>query len=247
MEENKASRWQTVGKVIKYIALVFVFSVTGFIIFRMLSSGDPKAMKTLLVNENTYNAYVSSGETLDMTYQEQNSITRGDKNYGYFSVSQVAFIKSAKQTQLVFRYNNSTLRSVKNDLGLDEVPSRDDDIFDVTLVVCTDLTPEDKTDNDVSAKEKPGSVMETRYFPSMSVPAKKLMYNYRKFIFDGVEIDENTLAVYVDIYYRGEAVDYAADPYGTLIIYDYASQNLQRKFTGDDKAAILEWGKENGY
>ncbi|MBO4213176.1 MAG: hypothetical protein J5894_03575 [Clostridia bacterium] len=245
----KTDAWRKVGKVIKYIALVFVFAVTGFIIFRMLSSGDPNEVKTLLVNKNTYDAYVESGETLDMFYQEHSSITRGDENYGYFSVSQVAFIGSAKQVQLVFRYNNSTLRSVAKDLSLAEVPSRDDDIFDVTLVVSRDLTPEDKTDNDVSAKDKPGSVAETRYFASQSISATKLMYNYRKFVFDGVEIDENTLAVYVDIYYKGGDVtpDYEKTPYGTLCIYDYASQNLTRKFTNDDKNAILEWGKENGY
>ena len=245
----KTESWQKVGKIIKYIALVFVFSVTGFIIFRMLSSGDPREVKTLLVNKNTYDAYVESSETLDMFYQEHNSITRTDKNYGYFSVSQVAFINAAEQVQLAFRYNNSTLKSVAKDLSLAEVPSRDDDVFDVTLVVCTDLTPEDKTDNDVSAKDKPGSVAETRYFSSQSISATKLMYNYRKFVFDGVKIGENTLAVYVDIYYKGgdTTPDYENTPYGTLCIYDYASQKLTRKFTGDDRNAILEWGKENGY
>ena len=184
-----------------------------------------------------------------MYYQEQNSITRGDKNYGYFSVSQVAFIDSADQVQLTFRYNNSTLRSVADDLSLSEVPSRDADIFDVTIVVCRDLTPEDDTDNAVSAKDKPESVAETRYFASQSISATKLMYNYRKFVFDDVVTDENTLAVYVDIYYKGgdTTLDYETTPYGTLCIYDYKSRNLIRNFTNDDRNALLKWGKENGY
>lgn len=241
--------WRIAGRIFKYLGIVLVFSITGFMIWRMFSSGDPSGMKPIMVNENTVRAYDASGDgSLYMFYQGQNDITRGEKNAGYFSVSQVAFIPEAHQLQVVVRYNNSTLRSVAKDLGLSEVPDRDADVFDVTVAISTDLTPDDDSDNDLSAKENPKSVSETRYHPSGMKKDKKNVYNYRKFIFDGIDIDEKlTLAVYLDIRYAGGGeVNYDEEALGTLCLYDYASKNRERSFSSADRDAILSFKKENG-
>ena len=241
--------WRIAGRILKYLGIVLVFSVTGFILWRMFSSGDPASMKPIMVNKNTVAAYdASENGSLYMFYQGQNDITRGEKNAGYFSVSQVAFIPEAHQLQFVVRYNNSTLRSVANDLGLSEVPDRDADIFDVTVAISTDLTPDDPTDNDLSAKENPNGVKETRYHPSEMKKDKKNVYNYRKFIFDGIDIDEKlTLAVYLDIRYAGgREVNYDEKAMGTLCLYDYASKNRTRAFSSADRDAILSYKKEKG-
>jgi hypothetical protein len=73
------------------------------------------------------------------------------------------------------------------------------------------------------------------------------MYSYRRFVFDGVDMtvrDYPVLAVYIDIYYKGD-VQYEEDPYGTLIIYDYAQENVAYTLSSKDRAALEAWGKEN--
>ena len=145
-----------------------------------------------------------------------------DKNYSYFSAKEARFVQEADQVQLLFRYNNATIRHLVEDYGLTEIPDRAEDLYDVTLYVAYDLTPADLTDN---AGNDPASVKFVRYHATASEPAQSLMYNYRRITFDGIDMNpaENpVLAVYVDVYYVGD-VDYSKDSYGTLCIYDYAT------------------------
>jgi len=247
--------WRTIGKIIKYLALTAVFSVSAIIIWRIASSGDPKSVETLIANEAVAKAYAEKGDGLYTYYQEQGKLTRSEDNYGYFGVTQVTVIPDADQIQVVFRYNNSTLRKMEEELGLESKSlSRDEDVFDVTLAVSTDLTPDKTDDNAYSSKEHPEAVAETRYYPTekYTVKDKKNVYNYRKYVFRNVSIEDLTLAVYVDIYYKGEDAkgnavtpDYSAKPKGTLCIYDYKSANIERKLTSDDIDAIKAWRKED--
>jgi len=247
--------WRIAGKIIKYAALTVVFSVCAIIIWRIASSGDPESVKTLMVSDATYGAYVDGNEELDAYYQKQLEMTRAEYNSGYFRISQVAIIPAAEQIQLVLRYNNSTLRYIESDLGFenDRMLSRDDDLFELSIVKVTDLTPDRTDDNAFNAKEYPESVMEERFYPSQMMSERKNLYNYRKFIFENISVDELTLALYVDIYYKGEDKDgNAVTPSyekgavgsGTLCIYDYKSENLTRKLTSRDRAALAEFGKK---
>ena len=249
--------WRIAGRLIKYFALTVVFSVCAIVLWRIFSSGDPKSMKTLMVSDATYNAYVETGDSLEMYYQKQLEMTRAEYNSGYFKVSQVAIIPGADQVQLVFRYNNSTLRYVERDLGLSETQrlSREDDLFEISIVKNTDLTPDKTDDNAYNAKDYPESVKAERYYPSEVITEKKNVYNYRKYIFEGISVDELTLAMYVDIYYKGEdkngnaiVPDYAIGTVGsgTLCIYDYKSEKLERALTSADVASLEEFGKKRG-
>ena len=247
--------WRTVGKVIKYMALVAVFSVSAIILWRIFSSGDPKTVKTVIPNEALVEAYQKEGDGLYMYYQGQGTLTRTEENYGYFGVTQVTVIPEAEQIQVVFRYNTSTLRRMEEELGLEsKTLSRDDDVFDVSLAISTDLTPDNAEDNAYSAKEHPESVSETRYRPTekYTVKDRKNVYNYRKYVFQNVSIEDMTLAVYVDIYYKGPdksgdttVPDYSAKPKGTLCIYDYKSENITRELSQNDIDAIKAWKKED--
>ena len=232
------------GKIVKYtfkaIGYLLVFGTIGILLWRMFSSGNPKIMKTLMVNEATYEAWQAAeaeGRDMVMYSQRQDEITRAEHNHGYFSVTQKLFIEDANQVQVLFRYNNSTLRHLQEDYDLPEVPGRDEDLYDLTLYVAYDLTPLDTTDN---AGNDPASVKFVRYYPSEMTSAKKNLYNYRKFVFDGVDmtVTENpVLAVYVDIYYKDD-VDYEKDAYGTLCIYDYLAEKKPYELTGSDKDAL---------
>ena len=149
----------------------------------------------------------------------------------------MTFIQEADQVQLLFRYNNATLRHLKEDYGLPENPDRHGDYFDVTLVVAYDLTPDVTEDN---LKSDPESVRLVRYHATSSETAETLIYNYRRLTFDGIDmtVTENpVLAVYMDVYYK-EDVDYEKDAYGTLCIYDYITQTDYAELSKKDREAL---------
>ncbi len=242
--------WRNVGRILKYCGLTIVFTVIGILLWRIFSSGDPQSVKTLMVSDATYSAYERQGEELYIFCQDQQDITRGEDNYGFFSVTDVSFIPEARQLQVVFRYNNSTLRGVSELLELDHVHGRDEDVFDVSVLINTDKTPDRTDDNAYNAKEYPESVSEKRYFPSEVKTEKKNVYNYRKYIFEDISVEDLTLAVFVDIYYKGNdnmgaavVPNYGETPLGTLCIYDYLSEDLQKPLTSADIAALEEWKK----
>lgn len=263
MSENRSRG----GKILKYtfkaIGLLLICGTAGILLWRMISSGDPQSMKTLHVDDKVYEAWqTAQAEDRDMVMytQEYDDITRANHNYGYFSVTKTLFLEDADQVQLTFRYNNSTLRHLKEDYGLAAIPDREEDLFDVSLVVIYDLTPEDRGDNEKQTfaspddttedgepcdPDKTNSVMRVRYFPTAQYADTKNLYNYRKLVFDGVDLageEYPILGIFVDVYYKGD-VDYRKDSYGTLSIYNYNYDTKTYKLTGKDKDALEDYGK----
>lgn len=227
--------WRIFGFIVKAVCGVFIAAVVGLLLWRIIDSAiDPGEMNTLIPNEKLVDAYNDNGGKLTMYDQEQTTHTRGNNNYGYFGITQSVFIKEANQLQFVFRYNNSTLRHTKEDYSLPSVPSRDEEVYDVTVTVMYDLTPENKDDND---GKTPEAVKYERFFPSDMRSAKKTLYNYRKFVFDGIEITDDVIGVYVDFYYVGD-INYDELPYGSLLLYYQDDQNRTVALTSNDKKAI---------
>lgn len=246
-EETHSKLWW-VGRV---IAIILVFGTIAILLWRIFTSGDPSEMKVLQINQPLVDAYESAeaeGRELSVFYNDSlPNMTYETGRRGYFSATQVRFIEDADQVQVVFRYNNSTIRHLKEDYDLEEMPAREDDLYDLTLYVAYDLTPEDSSDNDGN---DPASVKFVRYRPTSVVSQEKGLYNYRALTFDGLDInvsDTPVLAVYLDIYYRGD-VHYAEDedgqePYSALIIYDYAAERTPYTLTKKDKKLILAWSQ----
>ena len=211
--------------VLKVFCLLLVFGTTAFFLWRVFSSGNPKSLERLTPNAALRDACLAAdeaGETLTVRYQFQEDYITSvvNKNYGYFAVTDTKFIPDAKQVQVLFRYNNSTIRHLKEDYKLPELPDRDEELYDVTLYVLYDLTPDVESDND---GKTPEAVKAVRYHATSSEAGKKNLYNFRKLVFDGVEqTDEDLplLAVYVDFYYVGD-VDYEEEAYGALPLYLY--------------------------
>lgn len=221
------------------ICLVIIFGTAVLLLWRIFIMGVPSSMKALTVNERIVSAYGENGGTLTLFYQDQNTVTRADNNYGYFAAPYVTFIREADQLQVVFRYNNSTLKHLANDYSLPSVPDRNGDYYDVTVSVSTDLTPDIEDDN---LGNDPQSVKQERYMPTSVTSEQNSLYNYRKYVFDGISIDDGTLAVYLDIYYN-EDVDYSKEAYGTLCLYDYKTPTESRKLTSGDKKNIESFEK----
>ena len=82
-----------IGFTVKALAVLLIFSVCGVIIWRMCSSGDPDSVSVLTPNPALCRAYEENGEDLTLQYQYQTTITLGDNNSGYFSVTQYVFCK----------------------------------------------------------------------------------------------------------------------------------------------------------
>ena len=239
-----------------------VFLVIGILLVRILFSGDPSDISVLSVNGRTQAAYEQYGDGWTVYSQAQASITNAEykgvagvdhkftnkNNYGYFGVTQSVVIKEAKQVQLVFRYNNSTIKHLREDYGLDAIPSREDHLYDVSLVLAIDLTPGDDSDN-LTATLDPESVLLLRVHPdaSMTERTTKNLYNYYRYVFDlPEEIDmDHVLAIYSDFYYVGDisyleedSDIYTDEPYGTLCIYDHITPTKPYELTSADKKAL---------
>ena len=222
------------GKVVKFLFVCLVLTVFVFMGWRIFSTGAPDGIKTLIPNEKLSTAYAEKGEELYIFEQKYDDITRAERNSGYFAVPEAVFLPEIDQAQIIFRYNNSTLKHTAEDYSLPSIPSRDEDVYDVTVTVMYDLTPENKDDNDGKTKD---AVRFERFFASDMLSAKKTLYNYRKFVFDGIVIDDSVIAVYADFYYVGD-LDYDKTPYGSLLIYHEDEENIDYKLTRNDKAAI---------
>ena len=232
----------------KLIVAIFSLIITGVIVFllwRVFSSDDPKSMKVIDVNDRVSAAYGIAGEDLYMFKQDQRSITSGSKNYGYFSITDYVIIPDANQIQTTVRYNNSTLKYTARDYGLDKIPSREEDVYDVTLIIAVDLTPENEKDN--FGNDEAG-VEFIRCHGRTTLSDTKNIYNYRKMVFqlDDANVDLAKLldeglllAVYADFYYVGD-VDYDKPAYGTLCLYDFKTENIVVALEKRDIKALEE-------
>jgi hypothetical protein len=193
-------------------------------------------MDRLAPNATLSAAYSASGGQLSPYTQEQATVTRAEKNYGYFGITRAVFIPEAKQVQVTFRYNNSTLEAVQKDYQLDAEPARGEEIFNVSLLMMTDTTPDDKTDN-VDGSE---TIAKTRIAPVSKTIDTTLLYTYILYTFDGVDVANDTLAVFFDVYYMND-VNYEAEPYGALRLYHCESPDLPVKITKKEQEAIAAY------
>lgn len=215
---------------LKVLFYLFVIAVNAIMLWRVLFSGDPAKIQRLTVNDDLREAY-SDGHLLIET-QEQRTLTSN----GLFAVRECIFIPEAKQIQIVVRYNNSTLRQLAKDYGLENVPEKTEELFDVSIVKTTDKTPLDITDN-----TNPEMLNEERYHPSGEPDrAYKRLYSYRRYVFENVT-REDAVGMFVDVYYKGD-IDYEKTPYGALCIYEDGYPVEEVKLSGSDKKVLKKEG-----
>ncbi|MCI5512613.1 MAG: hypothetical protein MR471_00650 [Clostridia bacterium] len=230
MANSKAKR--ITGLVFKLIAGLIIISVNAVLFWRMCAiNHTPDDIKALIVDQKLINEYQKNGEKTEMFFQYQDDFTTAERNYGYFSITEFVFIPATEQLQIVVRYNNSTLEAVKKDYGLSEAPPREAGIFDVTVVKTVDLTPDDKSDNDIGE-----GLSKERIKPTAHKFVTSGIYNYCRFLFDGVTT-EDAEGIFVDFYYKDD-VDYEKLSYGTLCVYSYNKTNVPCTMNSQTKRAI---------
>ena len=230
--------WWVFGKVLYVLLGVGICAMTAFLVWRIYFSGLlPKEMKELVANERLAEVYAEKGDALVLFTQEQSTHTRGDSNYGYFAVPRFVFIPEAEQVQVIFRYNNSTLKYTQERYGLSERPPRGEEIFDVSLVTVTDLTPDTKEDNEDGSD----TLGKTRIMPTGHTMTTTALYTYFCYTFDGVSVTDDLIAVFFDIYYE-EDINYEKAAYGTLRLYHNESENLYETISSASKEALAAYG-----
>ena len=183
--------------------------------------------------------FISDAEQLQFVLRYNNSTLKyTSEDYTSYSVTDKSgnvqsFTSHDDAYQAAYKIDPANPQSLIKEV----IPSlsRDDNVYDVTLTVMYDLTPENDTDNDGKTED---AVKYVRIQPSSEpLSHKKTLYNYRKYTFDGVVVDETVLAIYVDIYYVDD-VNYEEKAYGTLMIYSYLDENIDYKLTSSDKKAL---------
>ena len=219
-------------RVVKWSISLLLCIICGILLWRVFSSGDPKEVKYLMGNDALYEAYEEKGKDLVLQYQMQDTITLAEYNRGYFSITQYVFIPEARQVQLVFRYNNSTIEHLARDYGLGAIPDKSEELFDLTLVTTKDLTPDNQGDN-----ENTENLAMERYYPTAAIRTETSLYTYYRFVFDNVEVTPDMLYVFADIYYKGD-LDYEERAYGTLCLYDDASEWVPYKLSRTERKML---------
>ncbi len=246
---SRASKgFRIAGNLIKFAAASVIAAVIILLLWRIVSSGTPGELDAMIPNDRLAAAYETHGNDLYIFKQGHKSITTAERNYGYFAITDYYIIPDANQIQLVFRYNNSTIRSLAQDYSLAEVPSKDAELFDLSMVIQTDLTPENKDDNAGNIAE---AVNKTRIYPVSAQRERTSLYNYFRYVFDldeaGLSLSEllesgELLAVYLDVYYN-EDVNYEEYAYGTLFLYDYKTDIIEQRLSMKDRRAIRDYNK----
>lgn len=227
------------GALLRGLVGLLILAMVGLLLWRVYFSGLlPKSMKTLSPNAALAEAYAEKGDALVLFDQVQGTITRNEKSYGYFGVPRFVFIPEAKQLQLVFRYNNSTLEAVAEDFKLTEALPRGEELFDVSLVLRRDLTPNDTTDNtDTSA-----NISRERYYPTLSAVDTTALYTYFLYTFDGVELTDDVLVGYIDIYF-GLEPDYTERALADLRLYHRDDPRREVTLSSREEKALAAFGK----
>lgn len=230
----RPSAVKIVGNVIKTILYSIIALIVAFFVWRIwFSTNIPNNVEQLVVTDSLIDAYNKSGGELYGFDQDQYTITRAKENYGYFSIEDFVIIPEARQVQIIFRYNNNTIEKIAEKYNLGEITDRTTELFEVTLVKTEDMTPDISTDNYDESK-----LIKTRYHASEVIEAQTMLYNYRRIVFENVDIDENTFGLFADIYYVGAINNYEQKAEGTLCLYDYLMIRDDYEFESSDLKRI---------
>jgi hypothetical protein len=235
--------WRIIGKTLKFTGYALIALINGILLWRLFfSTNEPNAIKTIASNPELAAAWQEYGADGFALYQaEQDNIATDEdwhkqfpeddsiyytNQFAQFFLTDVVFFPKAGQTQVVLRYNKSILEHIATDYELENIPGKKDDLFDVSLVVYY-------KDGDAT-KSMRLSAHETEMDTTS-------LYTFRQFYFDSMPEFDGIIKMNVEIYYKGE-VDYNADPYSVIEIYDKLLE--MQDYTLDKKdIAALESGK----
>lgn len=202
----------------KTVILAISFFIYAFFVFRLCSTQDaPESVSAIVWNDTARAAYLAAPGEFQILSQEPSSIITED---GRFWISNVVYLPQAKQLQLTIKYNDSTLKYLREALAKQASTTQEDGTMQTVSV--DDITLPDEP-FDYSILDNSG----VRYNEHSSSADREQNYNYRRLVFENITIPEHA-AYYIDMYYVG-AIDYSAVPYGSLLAWNTSMDTEELK------------------
>ena len=197
-----------IGTILKYLVFAFILFITCLLIWRMCAySNTPSGMEALAWNENTAAAYEEHGEAMQILTLNMPDKYRVSPD-GMFSVRAVHYIPEAKQLQLTLCYNDSTIEAL-----LEEHPEK--------------KLPEDASLRLTDDKNN-------YLFGELISTDKKGVYNYARYIFDGVETESALeLALEILFAYRSGDIE-SVHTLSAIAVYHSDIPSTPKKLTKAD-------------
>lgn len=213
--------------VLRALFVLLIAFVCVFLGWRMfLSKRPPKELREISVNDALLAAYTANGDITVMEQPSQVRYTEGEDNYADYHVARCVFLEEADQVQLLFFYNNSTLRDVSETLGIDPALPRGEEVFGVELLLLTDVSPKGHEGD---------PVIEERIVRATSAEVDtNSLYTFVRYTFDGVDITDGVTVVYFDIYHEGAE----RTELGTIRLYHEESDTESRSLTKKEQAVM---------
>ena len=204
-EEPSAGRhW--VRRLLKWALFCLLLGVCGILIFRMVFSGYyPAEMKQLYFTPALTAYYEANGGvpgalTQDLRINYDNSLYSEEEQRpsATFFAAYPVYVPENGSLQFTLRCNEDALSLLAEEKGLTEIPPATEETFEFSLV-----------DN-----------LGNRYYPEHIEYAEKLFYRYLRLAFEGVSFSDDVKWIRVDIYYKGEPIDYEENPRGAIPVYE---------------------------
>lgn len=221
------------GHLLRFLFALLIIGVCAMLLWRVIFSQNPPDGFDEIAGNATLRAAWEKTGTLTVIEQDQVKYTEGEGNYAYFNLEYCYFFKEADQVQLVLFYNNSTLEHLAEKRGLASVPPRGEEVFSLKLSQYVACVP------DGEAIPEGGEMpTEQRVItPSRCEVTTNSLYTFLRYTFDGVELDADTVVIYLDMCYgEGES----EESFGTLRLFHRESVSKEREITRKEKKIITK-------
>lgn len=263
--------WRIVGKILKYTFWAIIIGINGILIWRMISSNDPAAMKTVKGNSELAQAYTEFLDAKKEYDQLKAEYAKLDKkgiehdplpDFMPFGINQSEHTIITDEADPGEGYNYGyfalTDRVIFPYVGQAQLVFRynDSTLEALRKDYGLDFKPDkkedwyevslrvliDRTPDDTTDNDDPETFEAIRLYPTDVDRLTRNLYSYRHLCFKGLpENLEGVVAIYVDVYYKND-INYKARPYGQLTIYLAEYENDTYKLDRRDIAAIRAAG-----
>lgn len=191
---------------IKTVCVVLVFSIIGFLAFRVFSFNYyPSSAKDIYFNDSLTAFYNERGGDIGALTQSLRA-PYDDADKGNFFCDNLIIIPELGQLQLSVRYNISMLSSLEQELSLSDLSPDDKDLFTFRLYMSGES--EDEAEHIVGRLDYVG-------FDSF------LMYRYYKLVFDDIDFkmdsEDKINWIRLEIFVNGASDD---KPYSMVAVYE---------------------------
>lgn len=200
MEKRKLSVW----KILKFLFIALILIVFGGLMLRLCTMGDPPSMEKYAWTESMISFQKKYPDNFNVQKINENGLSyQYLASDGKFAINNIFITETGggkAQIQFTVRYNNSTIKYLKNDYNL-----LSDPIGEPFIYILTDT----------------GGNMYRSY---LYTKEKKTVYNYRHIIFDDVDISDilnrtDEYSLMLDIYYIDD-VSIGNSLYGSMPVFN---------------------------